>query len=327
MHTQLFSIMKKIIAIAMLFYGCSATAQELSDVVPFQHDDLIQFPNIRDFTISNDEGEAYFTAQSQLGELSLIMFITKKGENWSSPEIASFSGRYNDLEPFLAFDGLKLYFASNRSHDKSKELSKDYDIWFVERKDKDSQWSEPINLGAPINTEHNEFYPSVSLNENMYFTSDRPESKGKDDIYFSRQENGQYTKPRSLNDSINSNGYEFNAYISPDESFLIYSGYNREDGFGSGDIYISYRKKDGSWSNAQNLGQHVNSKFMDYCPFINASSEILYFTSRRSNLKTPLEGFNSTVDFLSAINGYENGFSRIYLVSFNSFLPSSKYDK
>lgn len=120
--------------------------------------------------------------------------------------------------------------------------SKDYDVWYVERKNTDAPWSKPINLGKPVNTGHNEFYPSVSKNNNLYFTSDSPESKGKDDIFFSPWENEKYLQPLLLSDSINTEGYEFNSFVSQDESYLIFSGYNRKDGFGSGDLYISYHK-------------------------------------------------------------------------------------
>ena len=65
-------------------------------------------------------------------------------------------------------------------------------------------------------------------------------TKGKDDIFVSKWENGKYTEPVSLSDSINSDGYEFNAFIAPDESYIIFTAYQREDGFGSGDLYMSY---------------------------------------------------------------------------------------
>ena len=47
----------------------------------------------------------------------------------------------------------------------------------MERNTIDDNWSEPRNLGAPINSEHNEFYLSIGNSKNMYFTSDRPSVK------------------------------------------------------------------------------------------------------------------------------------------------------
>lgn len=116
------------------------------------------------------------------------------------------------------------------------------------RKSITEPWSEPMNLGAPINTEHNEFYPAISMSKNLYFTSDRPSAIGKDDIFLSEWNSGTYNDVTSLSASINTEGYEFNSYIAPDESFIIFSGYNRKDGLGSGDLYISFKNTDGSWS-------------------------------------------------------------------------------
>lgn len=304
----------------LFFLSHEVMTQPLQKAVPAFLNLLNDYPNVRDFTISANGKEAYFSAQSPLGDLSAIMWIKNIDARWSTPEIASFSGKYQDLEPFLSSDGLTLYFASNRpKNDSSLEL-KDYDIWYVERVEKNADWSTPINLGSPVNTEHNEFYPSVAKNNNLYFTSDLPESKGKDDIFFAQWENDAYTKPISLGDSINSDGYEFNAYVADDESYLIFSGYNREDGHGSADLYISYKNKDQPWSKAKNMGSRVNSKQMDYCPYINSNTNTLYFTSKRNNLEVPEIGFNSSSEFLNEITSYENGQSRIYKIPFDDFL-------
>ena len=151
-----------------------------------------------------------------------------------------------------------------------------------QRENKNSAWSSPVNVGSPINSDKNEYYPCISDNNNFYLTSDASASKGKDDICLSKWENGKYTTPISLSDSINSEGYEFNAFVAPDESYLIFSGFQREDGFGGGDLYISYRISDNVWTKAKNLGPEINSDKMDYCPFVDTKTNTLYFTSKRS---------------------------------------------
>jgi hypothetical protein len=294
-------------------------SQENPAVVPFNSAIISPFPNVRDFTISSAMDEAYFTVQSPMSELSAIAKIQKNNGKWSEPQIAAFSGQYSDMEPFLSVDELRLYFVSNRPISNSDSGAKDYDIWYVERAAKDAAWSTPLNPGEPINTKHNEFYPSLSANNNMYFTSDAPASRGKDDIFFSTWENDHYSSPISLSEAINTEGYEFNAFISAEESFLIFTGYNRPDGLGSGDLYISYRKN-GKWQPAQNLGKNINSDKMDYCPFVHKQSKTLFFTSKRSKLNKHQGSFSNMKEFLSTINSYENGLSRIYKVKFEKYL-------
>ena len=62
-------------------------------------------------------------------------------------------------------------------------------------------------------------------------------------------------------------------FISPDGSYLLFS---REY-----DLYISFRKQDGSWREAQNLGTPINSPSIDICPMITADGKYLFFVSQR----------------------------------------------
>jgi len=57
--------------------------------------------------------------------------------------------------------------------------------------------------------------------------------------------NGKYSEAESLPDSINFTGDEFNAFVDPDETYIIFSGYKRRDGYGSGDLYISKKNEKG----------------------------------------------------------------------------------
>ncbi len=281
---------------------------------PFLMDILQEYPSVRDLAIM--DSEAYFTVQSPLAEVSVIMVSRKTRNKWRKPNIANFSGRFGDLEPFISTDGLRLYFASNRPLSPDESEVKDYDLWMVLRNDPGSAWSEPVNLGSIVNTEHNEFYPSLTSAGALYFTSDRPDSRGKDNIFYSARDGKGFSPPVSLSDSINTPGYEFNAFIAPDESYLIFSGYNREDGLGSGDLYISFKQADKSWTQAVNMGENINSKQMDYCPFVDVENQTLYFTSRRSDVDFAPGGFMKTELLLKELTKSSNGQSRFYQTHF-----------
>ncbi len=273
-------------------------------------DFLNHYTNCRDIAISKDNKEIYFTLQSPNGEVSRILYSKKIKNKWSKPQLTPFSSSHGDIEPFLTNDDLRLYFASNRPLNDSIPKSKDYDIWYVARKNRNESWSKPINLGLPINTDKDEFYPSIAKNGNLYFTSENEKALGKDDIFVSYWKNNLFTEPENLGEAINSEGYEFNAFIDSNEKFLLFSGYNRKDGLGSGDLYISYKNKEGNWEKAINLGNKINSPAMDYCPFYDEKTEILYFTSKRNAIIN--QPFKTIEDFEKEINQYENGFSRIY---------------
>ncbi|HMB99632.1 MAG TPA: hypothetical protein VKN14_01205 [Flavobacteriaceae bacterium] len=302
--------MKQILLFVLLIISQVSFTQN-SDK-PFIPDIVSQFPNVRDVAISPDGNEIMFSAQSVMGNLSTIVSVSKKGTQWSKPKVASFSGKYFDLEPFFSSDGLKLYFVSTRPLDQNSTKTKDFDIWYVERKTTSDSWSEPKNLGSPINTEHGEFYPSIAENGNFYFTRDNPTLGRKDDLYVSKFIDGTYSVPKALPDTINSEGYEYNAFIAPDESYILFGSYNRKDGFGSGDMYISHNTENG-WTEAKNLGNSINTNKMDYCPFV--KDDILYFTSKKDATQTEFDSALTIEQVMQEFNKYDNGSSRLYQIS------------
>lgn len=271
------------------------------------------YPN-RDMAISPDGNELFYTIQFTKGLYSVIMHSVKKNGSWIEPEVASFSGRHSDLEPAFSPDGKTLYFSSNRPLQDTGD-DKDFDIWYVTKID--GVWRNPKNAGTPVNTAGDEFYASVAKSGNLYFT--RGTEGRNDDIKMCRFVNGKYDEAVSLSDSVNSAGYEFNAYVDPDETFIIYTAYRRPEGKGSGDLYISFRNSNGAWSKGVNL-LDANSGSMDYCPFVSADKKWLYFTSDRPAFAAPFKTKQTAKAIHQLLNNPGNGFDDIYVVNFAEIL-------
>jgi Tol biopolymer transport system component len=237
------------------------------DFISHRHD-------VRDMAISPDGNEIYFSLGFPKFSYAVILYTEKTEGSWSELKTAGFSGRYSDIEPAFSPDGEKMYFASKRPLEGDTE-PKDWDVWFVER-DNNGEWGLPVNIGDSVNTSGNEFYPSVSREGNLYFTAQRSDSKGGEDIYFSKKTSNGFSEPVNAGDSINSKYYEFNAYVSPDEDYIIFTSYGREDDTGGGDLYISYKNSDGVWKKAENMGSEINSPKLDYCPFVFADRQSFF---------------------------------------------------
>lgn len=271
--------------------------------------------NERDFALSPDGSEIYFTISTPRSTFQTIVFCIKKKSGWSKPEIASFAGRYSDLEPTFSADGNTLYFASNRPI--SGTAVKDFDIWKVTRTN--NKWGEPENLGAVINSSSDEFYPSIAKNGNLYFTAAYTGGPGREDIYMSRFHQNQFQKPIALDSGVNSKFYEFNAFVSSDEDYIIFTSYGRKDDMGGGDLYISLKDAQGNWKPARHLSQ-LNSQQLDYCPFVSADGKSLFFTSERHQLPT---SFSTPSDYqtISELKDKPlNGTGNIYWVNFQVLL-------
>jgi Tol biopolymer transport system component len=222
------------------------------------------------YAFSSDGVELYF------GSLSGIMFSRQENGRWTEPQTAPFSGRYHDFDFNFSPDGASLFFTSNRPLMKDEAPQNQYDIWVVHRTE--AGWSEPINIGLPVNTEQNEVYPSVSKNGNLYFFRDiRGGTATAADIYCSKFVDGHYTTPEKLGDEINSEFPDIDPFIAPDESYLIFHSF-RQDGFGRADLYISFRKNDGNWIRALNMGDKINTAGGDISGRVSPDGKYFFFT-------------------------------------------------
>jgi Tol biopolymer transport system component len=270
----------------------------------------------RDITIAPDGSEMFYTLQGNRNSFSAIVYRTRQPDNtWSLPEVAPFSGKFGDLEPAFSPDGRKLFFSSNRPVTGDKV--KDYDIWLVEKVN--GKWSAPRNAGEQVNTPADEFYPSVATNGNVYFTAEYKKGIGKEDIYVARWINGTFAESIALDTAVNSMRWEFNAFISPDEQFILFTSYGRKDDMGGGDLYMSQKGADGNWQPARHLTM-LNSAVIDYCPFVSFDKKVLFFTSARHDIPKAFAKPQSYEAFVNLARQAQNGLDNIYWISFQEVL-------
>jgi len=273
----------------------------------------------RDIAISPDGTEILYTTMIPYSNFQTLVYSEKRGSTWSNPEIVPFSGRYSDLEPAFSSDGKKLFFSSNRPLEGDK--IKDFDIWYVERIN--GKWSEPQNIGAPVNTSSDEFYPSITAAGNLYYTAQYKGGVGREDIYVSKWENGVYKDPVVLDTMVNSTFFEFNAFVSPDEKFIIFSSQGRKDEKGRGDLYISVKDENNNWKKARNLS-FLNSDRLDYCPFVSFDKKIFFFTSESHDLKKSFDKPVVYSNLKQIISQTRNGTGNIYWIDFSRLLEFLK---
>ncbi len=279
----------------------------------FSPDIISTSRNERDFAVSPSGNVIFYSIVLPSDDQSVIVYLGFDGFFWSEPETAAFSGGYSDLEPAFSPDGKRLFFASNRPVPGSTG-KKNYDIWYVEP---EKGWGNAINPGEPLNSGEDEYFPSVASNGNLYFTAKYDDSFGLEDIYFSRYSNGSYTQPENLGEPINSLFYEFNAFIAPDESYIIFSSWGREDDFGKGDLYISYNNGMNNWTKPKNLGNEINSDALDYCPFVSPDGKYLFFSSKRESADLKNKANKKLSNILQLADGIQNGLGNIYWVAFD----------
>ncbi len=235
--------------------------------------------NTRDIALTPDGRTLYFSTNNHGHTYSTIYETRIVDGRWTKPRIAPFATdtSYRSGEPFVAPDGEKMYFISTRPT-ASGFPENDYDIWVMERDEEG--WGEPSNLGAPVNTELDEFFPSVTSTGTIYFTRTIP-SEGTF-IFRSRLVGGQYAEPERLGDVVNSTTDQYNAFIAPDESYLIVPNGRRFDSRGGTDYYICFRSSNDTWTGPINMGSEVNSEYSrEWSAYVSPDGEYLFFMSDR----------------------------------------------
>ncbi|MFC2101156.1 TolB family protein [Bacteroidota bacterium] len=261
-----------------------------------------QFVNELNSCFSPDGNEFYYSKRR--GNVEMDIYVMKRiNEVWEKPQILSFiTEQYNECDPFISRDGQKLFFSSDRPKEEGAEPA-DWNIWMAERQG--DEWTEPKILN--FNTGKNEAYPTLAKNGNLYFFAGNYKNSGSFDwdsvdIYCAEFINNQYSTPKKLNDSINSNYNEFDPFIAPDESYIIFTRYIPDDG-NYGDLYISFRGKNGKWMNAVNMGPQINSDRIESNALLSPDGKYLFFTS-----------FRRTATERPEINKYLNGLGNIYWI-------------
>lgn len=265
--------------------------------------------NERDAAFTPDGREFYYSIWQY--SRGTIVRMKRIDNGWTQPHVVSFSGKFNDIEPFITSDGNKLYFASNRPLEGDEP--KDFDIWYVE-KNEEGEWGDPVVLGSAINTENDEFYPSLTDEGDLYFTARNDKAFGREDIFVSKFVDGVYQEYENLGDSVNSPKDEFNSFIAKDGSYLVYTTTGFGDGFGGGDLWVTFKKEDGGWTRPENLGDGVNSNKLEYCPSITLDGKYLFFTSNRVNDRK----YDKAISYEQLVKEYNNpynGAGDIYWVS------------
>lgn len=110
------------------------------------------------------------------------------------------------------------------------------DLWYIKQESR-SQWSEPINLGTPLNTEGDEMFPYVRDNGDLYFASNGHMGMGGLDIYVAKKKgDSQWGDVENLKAPINSNANDFAITFDGDADKGFFSS-SREGGRGKDDIW------------------------------------------------------------------------------------------
>ena len=230
-----------------------------------------------------DGKTVYFQRSTPAGSVILVSHFARG--KWSAPEIAPFSGEWNDIEPAMAPDGSFLVFISSRPITPGgKSIEGFYNgqaqdggnLWRVDRER--SGWSKPVRLPETVNRGTTMFAPAIAGDGSLYFMEPFG-AKSRFRLYRSQYRDGQYEPAEPLPFSDGSTT-DVDPAVSPDERFLIF-GSGRPPAKGNIDLFIVQREG-GQWGTPVHLGDVVNSPTSDAEPRLGTDGHTLYFSSERT---------------------------------------------
>ena len=246
---------------------------------------VISKPETEEYAVafSPDGQTLYLTRREQQGVPQKIYRSEWDGDVWSEPVVEAFSTD-TDEGANLSKDGEWLYFASYRPlPGRPPRREQDMNLWRVARSS--NGWGEPEPLGPSINRVmaetddwpiSYEAGPSSDPRGNLYYWSGLDTTQGADVLYAPLLANGNFGAPSQVPD-INTTGSESGPAISPDGQILCFSAYQREDGYGSEDLYCARREGD-AWGEAVNLGPVVNTVGNEAGVGFSANGRYFYFS-------------------------------------------------
>jgi hypothetical protein len=205
--------------------------------------------------ISPDGKEFFFVREHEGGDK--IFRMSEEKDGWTKPVPIPYSDKAFQYTPFISPAGDKFLFMAGESRPIRGSTGSLPEVWILTRSGND--WTAPHLVGTSIGGAR-PFYITMTRSGSLYFSC-----VDRDGIYRSEFKEGKYSPAERLPDEINYLERVSHPFIAPGEDFIIVDARNEAANHG-GDLYISFRKKDGTWTKAVNMGEKINSSAYEMCP-------------------------------------------------------------
>jgi hypothetical protein len=266
----------------------------------------------RDIAWTPDGKELYFSVS---GFGFNLIFETRLVDGvWTEPAPAPFArdSRFMFYEPFVTPDGKRLLFLSDQPRIEGGERNQD--IWAVDRTSQG--WSAPYVLGGTVCTDDAEYFPSTTRDGTIYFTR-QPKGELTSYIYRAKPHGNSYGPAEKLGPEVNCGTSRFNAFIDPDEKFIIVPAAGMPDSVGDTDYYVVFRNDRDEWSRPVNLGPLVNTAGgREFSASLSPDGKSFFFMTSRLNPVIPgLLAKGAYMELQSAWSQPGNGNATVYWMS------------
>ena len=228
------------------------------------------YANLKNYRASVTDFETAFSKDSVYASTFLLPFSI------SLAGIGKFEKALEKVNSFLSTPKLNQQSIKAGNYRKS---TYEFALQYKQKSKINNYLFNPQNMGDSINSTSLEYLPSLTVDGNKMIFNKR--INGDEDFYESDKINGIWQKAKPIAGKLNTNFNEGAQNISQDGEWLIFTGCNYPEGLGSCDLYISYKNKNGEWSEAENMGRIINTDAWETAPSLSPDKRDLYFSSTR----------------------------------------------
>ena len=211
----------------------------------------------------------------------------------------SINTEYPEFSPVISADNRTLLFTGRRPDSyggKKDPTGYHYEDIYQSKREYEGDWSKAENIGQPVNTESHDATVGLAPDGKSLLTYKGLSSKNGDILITKQDEDGNWQKPVSIGDNINTKYHESSASLSFDEKTLFFVS-DQPGGFGQHDIYVSYWDDElKQWGKPENIGPTVNTEFEEKGVFFHPDNRTLYFSSNGHNNIGGLDIFKTVYD-------------------------------
>jgi len=209
-------------------------------------------------TFSPDGKEVYWADMVRTRTGSGVFGMEMVGNLWTYPKL---SIMWKD--PSFSPDGNRLFFISREPLKDGEEGGKE-NYWYMDRMT--SGWSQPKPVGDAVNSVNIHWQCSADNEGNLYF------SEFEDNMYSSQCKDGEYQEAVNLTELFNNETLTGRCpFISPEGDYLLFCHKGR--------LHISFKEKDGTWTDRVDLGDEINSEPENGSPRVTPDGKYLFFQS------------------------------------------------
>ncbi|MCK5146993.1 PD40 domain-containing protein [bacterium] len=225
--------------------------------------------------IFSQNGNELFWSYYDDGEHAIMHMEYVKG-GWTTPAKFIFGDEFKDGNPFFSKDWNQLFFHSARKGPRADD-SLNITFWSTEKSEQG--WTTPKQFDFLPQFSQWQIYGCQTADGDFYFTSKSDIQSRGFQLHYARFNGHGWDDPELMPAVFNASTVNWTPYVSPDESYLIFSSDRDGDAgdYNGCDLFISFRNPDQSWNDPIPLSDEINTDVIERFPWMSPDGKYLFF--------------------------------------------------